>query len=69
MSKLYNTVQVANLIGVAPETIKNWELMGYVPTSARMGLQRKRVWTQWKVDLILQFAQDNGYKVTLPVQH
>lgn len=63
MGKLYNTVQVAELVGVAPETIKNWELAGYIPKSARMGLQRKRVWSEWKVERILEFARGNGYVV------
>ena len=61
MGKLYNCTKVAELIGVTPETIRNWEQAGYIPESSRIGLQRKRVWGEWKVQRILEFARDNGY--------
>lgn len=63
MGKLYSVNRVAGLIGVTPETIKNWERMRYIPESSRIGLQRKRVWGEWKVQRILEFARDNGYLV------
>lgn len=60
---LYGATQVAGLVGVTPETIKNWEDMGLVPRSSRMGLIKKRVWSKPKVERILEFAKDNGYHI------
>jgi DNA-binding transcriptional MerR regulator len=63
MRTLYSLIEVSKLIGVTPETIKNWEQAHYIPQASRMGLKRKRVWSQAKVELILGFARDNGYIV------
>lgn len=63
MSKLYSAVQIAQMIGITPETVKHWESRQYIPQSARVGLRRKRVWSEGKLRLILEFARDNGYTV------
>lgn len=64
MGKLYSIGEVADLVGVTSETIRNWEAMGHIATSTRMGLQKKRVWSEWKVERILEFAKGNGYAVS-----
>jgi DNA-binding transcriptional MerR regulator len=63
---LYSLIEVGRMIGVTPETIKNWESAHYIPQASRIGLKRKRVWSQPKLELILQFAKDNGYRITPP---
>lgn len=63
MGKLYSITQIAKMIGVSPETIRNWELARLIPEAWRMGLQRKRVWNEGKLQIILEFARDNGYPI------
>ena len=63
MNQIYSITKVANLIGVTPETIKNWEAARLIPQASRMGLGKKRVFSQWKVQQILEFARANGYSV------
>jgi len=64
MSKLYSATEIGKMIGVTPDTIKNWEKMGMIPEATRIGLQKKWVWGEWKVLRILEFAKDNGYPVS-----
>lgn len=63
MGRLYSATEIAKLVGVTPETIKHWEEMGCIPEASRLGLQRKRIWSEWKVQRILEFARDNGYPI------
>ena len=63
MQKVYGTEEVAKMIGVTPTTVADWETKGFIPKATRVGLRRKRVWSQAKVELILGFARDNGYIV------
>jgi transposase len=63
MQRLYTVTEIAKLIGVTVETIKNWESSGLIPKAARIGRQKKRVWGPTKTQQILEFAKDNGYPV------
>ena len=49
MDRTYSLIEVSKLIGVTPETIKNWEQARYIPQASRIGLKRKRVWGKTKV--------------------
>lgn len=66
MKTLYSLIEVSKLIGVTPETIKNWEQAHYIPQASRMGLKRKRVWGVARLKLILDFARDSGYPIKNP---
>jgi DNA-binding transcriptional MerR regulator len=63
MPRVYRTDEVAKMIGITPTTVADWETKGFIPKATRVGLRRKRVWSQAKVELILGFARDNGYIV------
>ena len=78
MSKLWGLKDLGGLIGVSPETIRSWEELSLIPTSARIGRARKRVWGKANTLAILTYAKDilnypipsrvfeevNGYETT-----
>ncbi len=45
---------VADALGVCPQTVRNLEAAGVVPPAARVGLRRLRVWPVADLDLIRQ---------------
>jgi DNA-binding transcriptional MerR regulator len=67
MGKLFTTEEVADFIGVTTTTItttiREWERLNLIPQATRIGLRRVRRWSKAKVELILEFARDNGYIV------
>ena len=63
MNKLYTASEIGRMIGVTPDTIKNWEKMRVIPQSSRIGLTKKRIWGQLKLRVILSFAKDQGYQI------
>lgn len=63
MSKLYSASEIGKMLDLTSDTIKNWERMNLIPEASRIGLQRKRVWSEWKLQRILEFAKDNGYTI------
>ena len=63
MGKLWSAKEVAELIGITTETLKAWEAKNFIPAAGRQGLRRKRIWSEWKLERILEFARDNGYPI------
>jgi DNA-binding transcriptional MerR regulator len=63
MERIYTVTEIAKLIGVTVETIKNWEAAGLIPKATRIGRQKKRIWGPTKTKQIIEFAKDNGYPV------
>ena len=63
MGNLFTTEEVAEFIGVTTTTIREWERLNLIPQATRIGLRKVRRWSRTKVELILQFARDNGYPV------
>ncbi len=43
---------VADALGVCPQTVRNLEAAGIVPQAARLGLRRLRVWPAADVNII-----------------
>lgn len=66
MGKLYSVGEVAEMANVTAETIRTWEINKTIPQSDRVGLGRIRMWSEWKLERILEFASGNGHRVTLP---
>jgi len=52
--------EVANLVGVHPNTLKAWESASLIPKAHRTeGLIRKRWWTEEEVQTIWAYRQAN----------
>lgn len=45
---------VADVLGVCPQTVRNLEASGIVPPAARLGLRRLRVWPTADLEQIRQ---------------
>lgn len=63
MERIYSLTELAKAIGVTTETIRNWEKARVIPIAARIGRRRSRVFSEWKVKRIFEFAESIGYKV------
>jgi len=62
MGRQFSIGEVARLVGVTTQTLKNWESAGLLPKSFRVGLKKSRKWNELQLALILEFAKSNGYK-------
>lgn len=67
MSKLWSAPEIAGLIGICEKTLLTWEERHFIPTATRQGLRKKRVWNDWKLERILNFARDQGYQIPYKV--
>jgi len=63
LERTYSVGDIARLVGVSAETIKNWENARLIPQAARVGIQKRRIWGPTKAQQIIEFARNNGYLV------
>ena len=63
MRQRYSSNEIAKMIGISPDTVKNWEANLLIPQADRVGLQKKRLWSQSQVLRILEYAADIGYYI------
>lgn len=62
MEGYYSASQIARMVGVSSRLIKVWEDDARaIPSSLRVGVQRKRMWSKPKAKLILDYAKSIGY--------
>jgi len=61
---LYTATEIARMVGVTSQTIKEWEKSLLIPKAGRVQRRRKRVWSEGGVRQILKFAQGIGYNLT-----
>ncbi len=58
MNRVWGALEIAKLIGIRPETVKNWAKAKYIPEPSTIGLKKKKIWGVSKTLLILEFARD-----------
>ena len=49
--------QVAEKVGVSPQTLRRWEIEGFIPVAKRKFINRWRVWTEEDIQTIEQFVK------------